>query len=71
MKFVTKGFEGKTFGCSKSQTELEISGQWYVQGRQTVCENGCPEWVADIFNDNPDIEIIAIGRQNHGTVYSR
>ena len=66
-----KGYKGKIVGSAYSNTKLEIKGRFHFQGPQTVGdEGGAPEWIYELFKLNPDIEAIAINRENSGVVYT-
>lgn len=70
--FAMRGFRGRTVHASHSSTPLTVQGHWHTQGPQVVGgEGGAPEWVADAFDDNPNLEFIAIGTKTAGVVYGR
>uniref|UniRef100_A0A6H1ZP49 Uncharacterized protein n=1 Tax=viral metagenome TaxID=1070528 RepID=A0A6H1ZP49_9ZZZZ len=69
--FVMKGYNGKTVRCAMSHTPLKITGNFYCQGRQPVDDDGAPQWVYDLLENNPDIEQVGIVTKKSGRVYSR
>lgn len=55
-----------------SASKLEIKGIFHCQGSQPVgTAGGCPQWVADVFEANPDIDYIATGNDERGAFYRR
>lgn len=69
--FAMKGFNGRTIGCAMSHSELTFQGSIHVQGRQPVGDDGAPQWVADLFDENPEVMQVAIGKEKSGIVYYR
>ncbi len=53
---------------SYSRTPLKISGNFYLQGPWEVIgrEEGAPQWVANVFEQNPEIEKIAVNFKKGG-----
>lgn len=72
MVFAMRGSNRKTIYSSHSNRPLEISGSWFVSGPQPVgTEGGCPQFVADIFNQYPELKTISLGFEKSGVVFSR
>jgi len=69
--FVMKGYKGETVGFAISNTPVNMSGCFHIQGRQPIGEDGAPQWVFNLFENNPDIEQIGIRTKTGGYVYSR
>lgn len=72
MKFALKGYKGTTVHASLSHQPLEVSGHWHLQGPILVDDDrGAPSWVYELLEQNPEIEFIAVGKKDSGSVYSR
>jgi len=75
MAGITFAMRGNTDRClhgAHSHTPLEIKGHFHYQGPQPVgCEGGAPQWVADLMDQYPDVECVAINRKNGGVVWGR
>ena len=72
MTFALKGNHSRTIPASHSTTELEISGHWHVQGPQVVGgAGGAPQWVYDLFKEDPRIKNVAISYEDGGVVWGR
>lgn len=57
---------------SYSGTPLEITGSFFCQGPQPIgTKAGVPQWVADHFMNNPEVNTIALSGNSWGVVYSR
>lgn len=69
--FALKGNTGRRVHTSFSRTKLEIRGHFSMSGPQPVGGNGCPEWIADLFDANPNLTQIALGNEESGIVYQR
>lgn len=70
--FALKGSKGrKVFGAHAIGT-LTIKGLFHAQGPQPVDDNnGAPVWVADFFDNNQDVDQIALSGKKHSVVYAR
>lgn len=52
--------------------ELTIQGLFHIQGPQPVNDDGgAPKWIADYFENNPDIDQIALSGKKGSVVYGR
>jgi hypothetical protein len=72
MQFALKGFKGETVHCSSSMEPIEIKGKWHFQGRQPISnDGGAPQFISELFEQNENIEAIAIKTKNGGKVYAR
>ena len=69
--FAMKGHAGPLFHGSHSTKPLEIRGSFHCSGPQPVEDDGCPQWVADIFDRLPGLERIALDGNGRGAVWSR
>ena len=71
MEFSLKGYKGKTVYTSLSDKPLTISGYFWCKGCQPVGEDGVPDIIYDLLEQNPDIDCIAISKKNSDMVYQR
>ena len=70
--FAMKGFKGKTIHGARSTGKLEIRGCFFFQGPQPVDDDGgAPVWVADLMDNNPELNQVALSYKDRGVVYSR
>ena len=71
-RFAMKGNKAKCVYGSHSLQPLEIRGCFTVRGPQPVgIEGGTPQWVSDLFDTQPDIDIVCISGKNGGVVWNR
>lgn len=62
----------RTIQSAHSVEQLTITGVFTIQGPQVVGgEGGIPEWVYDMFKDNPKILTVAINYEHNGVVYQQ
>ena len=71
LKFVMKGYKGKTVYGAYARGELEIKGHFHAQGVQPVGDDGAPEWVAEIFKNMPHIKNIAVSGEEGSALWTR
>lgn len=70
--FAMKGGTGKRVHGAYSRSPLEIKGHFTMSGPQPIDdESGCPQWVADLFDQHPDIQRVALSGDEWGAVFSR
>ena len=67
-----KGNTAKTVHGAHAHGPLEIKGRFTMQGPQPIDnENGCPQWVADLLDQYPDVQQVALSGDKWGVVFSR
>lgn len=70
--FALKGNKGRRVFGAHARGKLSIKGSFHIQGPQPVDDdNGAPVWVADFFDNNQDVDQIALSGENHSVVYAR
>jgi hypothetical protein len=70
--FVLKGNKGRKVFGAHARGELTIKGSFHMQGLQPIDDDsGAPVWVADFFDNNQDIDQIALSGKDHSVVYAR
>jgi hypothetical protein len=72
MIFALKGNTKKQIHGAHARGPLEIKGCFHAQGPQPVDnDGGAPQWVADLMDQYPDVNQVAISSDGHSTVWSR
>ena len=70
--FALKGTKERRIYSSYSRKALEIKGGFHISGPQPINdEGGAPVWVAEKFDEHPDIDQIALSGEKGSVVWSR
>lgn len=69
--FLMHGNTAKRVHGAHSYSALDIRGHFMMSGPQGIGKGGCPQWVSDAMDANPDIKQIAINGENSGVVFTR
>ena len=71
MKFALKGNKERKVAAAHSRTKMAIKGHFTIQGPQIVGgDGGAPEWVYDLFENNPHVEEVALNFSEGGVLYA-
>jgi NaMN:DMB phosphoribosyltransferase len=70
--FALKGSDARQVHGSHAHGPLEIKGRFTSSGPQPIDnDGGCPEWVADLLDQFPDIQQVALSGDKWGVVWQR
>lgn len=70
--FVMKGSTAKTVHGAYAHGPLVIKGHFTMSGPQPIDNtDGCPQWVADLLDQHPDLQRIALSGDKWGVVFTR
>ena len=70
--FSMKGNTQRQVHGAHAHGPLEIKGHFTASGPQPVDnDGGCPQWVADLLDQHPDIQRVALSGDKWGVVWQR
>ncbi len=70
--FALKGNTERKVFSAHAIGKLDFKGTFHMQGAQPINDNGsAPQWIANYFDNNPEIDHIALSGKKRSVVYGR